>query len=41
MNYEFDKKQEAQRIELKNKDAITRERQLALIMYLDWLFYWQ
>ncbi|HVE60549.1 MAG TPA: tetratricopeptide repeat protein, partial [Chitinophagaceae bacterium] len=30
MNYEFDKKQEAQRIEQKNKDAITRDRQLAL-----------
>ncbi len=32
MNYEFDKKQEAQRIEQKNKDAITRDRQLALII---------
>ncbi|MFN2440798.1 MAG: tetratricopeptide repeat protein, partial [Chitinophagaceae bacterium] len=32
MNYEFDKKQEAQRIEQKNKDAITRGRQLALII---------
>ncbi len=32
MNYEFDKKQEAQRIEQKNKDAITQARQLALII---------
>ncbi len=32
MNYEFDKKQETQRIEQKNKDAITRDRQLALII---------
>ncbi len=32
MNYEFDKKQEAQRIEQKNKDAIIQARQLALII---------
>jgi signal transduction histidine kinase len=34
MNYEFDKKQEAQRIEQKNKDAVTRTRQSALIIGL-------
>ncbi|RDC62318.1 tetratricopeptide repeat protein [Adhaeribacter pallidiroseus] len=34
MNYEFNKKQETQRIEQKNKDAITQARQLALIVGL-------
>ncbi len=34
MNYEFDKKQEAQRIQQKNKDAITQARQLALIIVI-------
>jgi signal transduction histidine kinase len=32
MNYEFGKKQEAQRIEQKNKDGITQARQLTLII---------
>jgi len=32
MNYEFGKKEEAQRIEQKNKDAKTRDRQLVLII---------
>ncbi len=34
MNYEYEKKQEAQRIEQKQKDAITKERQTALIIGL-------
>jgi two-component system NtrC family sensor kinase len=34
MNYEYEKKQEAQRIEQKQKDAITKERQVALLIGL-------
>lgn len=34
MNYEFNKKEEAKRLEQKNKDAITKSRQLALIIGL-------
>jgi signal transduction histidine kinase len=34
MNYEYEKKQEAQRIEQKQKDAVTKERQIALLVGL-------
>jgi two-component system NtrC family sensor kinase len=34
MNYEYEKKQEAQSIEQKQKDAITKERQVALLVGL-------